>query len=374
MVGTQNETFQKSGKPKAESRRLSVQRSAFRFPPSAFTLTELLVVITIIGILASLITGAALRAMGRAKQAAITLELQGIDGAVIDLKNELSVYPPNCITPNGATNAQLNAVGNDLDRFRKKLASRYNEAPMLRDKLIGITTHPGQNLQNGISAAEAVVFWFGGFSDDSPFPFSGPCGPSFGDTNGVGGVTLEDEILENRNWGKGFSFDLGRLGPRDANGQFNGRYIEYEFPVGSNTFRRINFWTYTPQGSEQPMAYFDTSNITPDKRFNGVYNYELRSSANPNDSTAPVIFPLRQRLETVPDTVTNPTVDQTKYVNQGKFQLLHCGTDDIWGDFSVFSHDISGTNSLLYPEGPFIGDIGDTLGNFITGTLEDEQE
>jgi len=29
---------------------------------------------------------------------------------------------------------------------------------------------------------------------------------------------------------------------------------------------------------------------------------------------------------------------------------------------------------LLFPTGPFLGDIADTLGNFGTGTLEDAQE
>ena len=76
MLETQNETL-KSGEPK--------KPSALSPKPSAFTLVELLVVISIIGILAALITGAAINAMIKAKQAAITMELQQIGAAMEDL-------------------------------------------------------------------------------------------------------------------------------------------------------------------------------------------------------------------------------------------------------------------------------------------------
>jgi prepilin-type N-terminal cleavage/methylation domain-containing protein len=51
-------------------------------PRSAFTLTELLVVITIIAILTSLITVAAVNALRTAKQARITMEMQQISNAL----------------------------------------------------------------------------------------------------------------------------------------------------------------------------------------------------------------------------------------------------------------------------------------------------
>ena len=64
------------------------------------------------------------------------------------------------------------------------------------------------------------------------------------------------------------------------------------------------------------------------------------------------------------------------------FQILHCGLDDLWGDFSTDTGaggqlSLGNTNyipRLLFPDGPFIGDIADTVSNFYGGTLEDEQQ
>ena len=69
---------------------------------SAFTLTELLVVITIIAILAALITGAASNALRRAKEAAISVEVTA-DWATRSktLRTGYGAYPPNCMIPSG---------------------------------------------------------------------------------------------------------------------------------------------------------------------------------------------------------------------------------------------------------------------------------
>jgi prepilin-type N-terminal cleavage/methylation domain-containing protein len=348
-----------------------------------FTLTELLVVITIIAILASLVTGAAIRALNRAKQAAITLELQQLAMAIENFKVEYGGYPPNAITPPSASASQLKPVRSDLQRALKKAFPRINSGELavinklIGDSSVGGPVNAGGYLQNGLSGGEAIVFWLSGFSKDPALPLSGTGGPSYVPADGF-------EVLENRNWADGFEFDLGSLGPRDSSGQFNGRYIEYTDPTNVNVVRRINFWTYSPKGSQQHPIYFDTSNITPEKRFNtSGYNFELKTATDTTTGGSDVVYALRQPLETV--TVNNPGVAQTKFVNQGKFQILHCGIDDNWGDFSSFSSD-SGINSntvtatdgtpqaLLFPTGPFIGDVADTVSHFYGGTLEDEQK
>ncbi|MEO1065606.1 MAG: hypothetical protein AAFZ07_29695, partial [Actinomycetota bacterium] len=79
-----------------------------------------------------------------------------------------------------------------------------------------------------------------------------------------------------------------------------------------------------------------------------------------------------------------PRLQYAEYVNQGKFQVLHCGLDNAWGNFGFVSDGgIDGRltmnnndliPSLLYPDGPFLGDVADTLANFYDGELQDEQE
>jgi len=66
--------------------------------PRAFTLVELLVVITIIGILASLIVVAAVGALKTAARTRIKAELNQIAGGVDECRNKTNAYPPNCQT------------------------------------------------------------------------------------------------------------------------------------------------------------------------------------------------------------------------------------------------------------------------------------
>ncbi len=349
---------------------LRVPRCGTATPPRAFTLTELLVVITIIAILTSLITVAAVNALRTAKQARITLEIQQLGNAIEDFKTEYQAYPPN-----GMIQAGNNTLGNsisaivksDMERMFKKAFPRHQEPPALIAALSGNgPSGPNRNLGSGMTAAEALVFWLGGFSKDPKFPLSGPGGPSFEIVNG--------DILEEHN--RRFEFDLGRLEPKEEDGTFDddsdgdggkGRFINYTVNInGVDQDRRINFWQYAPSGSGQPLVYFDVSRHKPEK-------YDMHAVGDVS-SGAPMIHAIEKRrggLSGLPGT------GDLVFVNQGKFQILHAGLDDVWGDafmrMSLFMTN-NASEVMTFPEGPFIGDIADTLSNFSTGTLEDEQE
>ncbi len=372
MFWTQNETVAKAegGRQKAEGQRLRFSRrpSSFSPHPSAFTLTELLVVITIIAILAGLITGAAVNALGRAKEAAITAELQQIGGSIEDLKNDLGAYPPNAmVKPSAPTNI---LAQDDILRMFKKAFPRNQEPPRLIYALAGVTGNVQNNndvelLPGGMTGAEAVFFWLGGFSSDVQYPISGPGGPSFAVDNSVSG---NGEVLEDRNLR--YEFDLGRLGPRTAEGVFdsssgNGRSITYTDPRTGN-LRRINFWQYTPQGSQQPIVYYDCSRHLPAEYDLPIFGYDGNSIREPQ------VYAIKKFRE---GTAARQNPEDIRFVEDKKFQVLHCGTDDVWGNFTGFSYLDNGYAGVtVAPEGPFIGDIADTLGNFMTGTLEDKQE
>ena len=387
MVGTQNETFLKAkgSRQKAEGR----SRSSLVPYPSAFTLTELLVVITIIGILAALITGAAVNALNKAKQAAITLELQQIGNAMEDLKNDFGAYPPNAMN-NGATVV----AQTDFVRMFKKAFPRSKEP---QDLIAALASRPGalsgpnnynvttpQNMDpnsegGGLTGAEALYFWLGGFSSDPAYPITGPGGPSFSDADGDNDNTLEasDEVLENRKLR--YEFDLGRLFPRNpADNSFDdsatgGRFITYSDPrvnpPGTGDTRRINLWLYAPSGSSQPFTYFDTSRHTPEQ-----YDLDMTGLARSK------IYALKQFREGVTSDTATENAD-VRFLEDKKFQLLHCGNDDIWGDQFEKFHLDTVTNDpnawktvILSPEGPFLGDVADTVSHFMAGTLEDLQE
>lgn len=378
--------------PTAVSRHPSaISRRARSLPPSrrGFTLTELLIVIAIIAVLAGLIAAAAVNALRRGRETRITLELQNMTGAIENFKNDYGIYPPNGMTemdpsmnPAAGTSAAL--VKADFARAFKKAFPRHNEPAALIDALAGATPSvsgvvTNQPLKNGMRANEALYFWLGGFSSNEQYPISGEGGPSFLDTGTTG-----DEVLESRT--PRYEFDRGRLGPRNQNKGFDeskGRFITYKINMGSGDVnRRINLWQYTPSGSEQPFVYFDVSRHKPGltrttaSTAGGPGKYDLWA-ANPADGF-PHIYALKQLREGVAGTAGN--MSNVVFVNQGKFQLLHPGLDDDWDDENFEAAGIltaqgqNADNLLLFPSGPFIGPIADTLTNFTDGTLESASE
>ena len=87
----------KSWTPRAAMATESLARRSApaRLARAAFTLVELLVVIVIISILASLITVAATAALDKAHQTRIKVELDQIDMAFRQYKNQYGAHPPS---------------------------------------------------------------------------------------------------------------------------------------------------------------------------------------------------------------------------------------------------------------------------------------
>jgi len=351
---------------RASGTRLATRRSplATRHLPRpvrpAFTLTELLIVISIIAILASLAVVAARSALRTAQRSRIQIEIQNLSGVIEALNAKHGVYPPNTVHDGTNNNALgepvLPIVEGDLQRTLKRMFPRHQEPQQLLDALVGAGANP--QLPGGMNAFEALYFWTGGFSDDPRYPISGPGGPSF--LNATGDVAnSRDEILEDRN--RPDEIKITQLGPRDENGQFAGRSIVYRDPITGDN-RQINLWMYTPAGSEQPLAYFDVSRHKWPEYHVTAFPYD------PTAGDAAYLYPITKLREGV-TTVGDPMQD-VMLANQGKSQILHSGLDDDWGSFNAF--DPQSPTPVVFPEGPFLGPMADTLTNFTTGTLEQE--
>lgn len=356
-------------------------RSSILDPRAAFTLVELLVVIVIIGILASLITVAAVNAIKHARRTQVKAEINEITNAVDELKNKTTAYPPNCQTDGtGATNPLNEAdVLNDLRRYLQQMAPRSQEsddlARVLTGQQPGDTTNYPNVLSGGISAAEAVVFWLGGFGSDPKYPISGNGGPSYAIAALGDSSNASRDPIESRKWV--YPFDISRLGPRDSNKYFNGRYIEYKAPNGQ--LRRINFWTYTPSKSEQPLVYFDTSRhpvgVASGSTLNGRYDPPAATYSGAGDLAG--VYAFKKAAET--PVAGTP---QIQFINPDKFQVFHCGIDGEW-DTAAFKkmapaqqgNSNVASNYLLFPTGPYVGEFADSEVNFATETtIEDAQK
>ena len=117
-----------------------------RRPRRGFTLIEMLAVVVIIGILASLITVAALNAIRTAKEAKIKLEIDQLAMALSEYKNQYGDYPPDSLTDTAA-----------VERHLARAFPRC-DAKELRNSLPNLTP------------ASALVFWLGGMPDANGVP------------------------------------------------------------------------------------------------------------------------------------------------------------------------------------------------------------
>jgi len=354
------------------------------FPaPRAFTLVELLVVITIIGILAALITAAGVGALKRAQQTRIKVEVDQIAMALQSFKDTAGAYPPNCQVDGNSGPLDENQVLTDLKRQLKQAFPRHREPDALLAALVGLGGS-GPNLPGGMSSGEALVFWLGGFSSDPKYPISGEGGPSYRiPAKGAADNNTLDPI-ESRKWI--YPFEVARLQPRNTSNYYSSnRWIEYTDPQNSGQSRRVNFWQYVPAKSEQPFLYFDTSRhpaAVRDASNNVVAWYDPPAATLATGSD--MALDVHAIKKTSESTAANVPI---QFATPDKFQILHCGVDDEWDDvdssgelihFSQMSaaHASPPENVesyLLFPDGPFTGAVADTITNFSEGTLEASQ-
>ena len=129
----------------------------------AFTLVELLVVITIIGILIALLIPAVGIVMRNARNAQISLEINGLASALEAYKLEMGDYPPDFALVGG--NMLNPQVGTDAQQVSNHLARKYRRRNKQADAIA-----PAQ--LEGLDPSEALVFWLSGVSDDPMRPLT----------------------------------------------------------------------------------------------------------------------------------------------------------------------------------------------------------
>lgn len=149
--------------PQYSTRRSLSQRTVFA-RRSGFTLTEMLMVIAIIGILAGLLTPALMRVLGDANAFTITNEIQQMDAAIENFESEHGFYPPTI----GAS-SEVNSVG-VMRRYLNRIAPNHSEGNGIDGGgLNRWWVAVGQNMD----ARSSLVFWLSGLCKNKQFPLSG---------------------------------------------------------------------------------------------------------------------------------------------------------------------------------------------------------
>jgi prepilin-type N-terminal cleavage/methylation domain-containing protein len=136
------------------------------FRRQGFTLVEMLVVISIIGILAGLITAGAMVAMHKARQTSITMELTQMDMALKSLRDQFGAYPPDGTDTTAQNDANRNGIPDDFERFFRRAFPRAN----LESELLVLKNTYRLNIKFSppyYTPQTTMVFWLGGMPEDT---------------------------------------------------------------------------------------------------------------------------------------------------------------------------------------------------------------
>lgn len=234
----------------------------------AFTLVELLVVITIIGILVALLVPAIIGVMGNAKDAQMGIEIASLAQAMEAYKLENLSYPPDF-----AEGTELLDKAEIDAHLARKFRYRNKNTDLVPIK--------------GLDPAEAVVFWLGGLSADTKFP-----------------LLKREAIAAGTGPVKGskpfFDFDQARLDDRDGDG-----------------------WPeYYPENSEMPYVYLASQNYG-ELQSDGSFLARSHRILDVGTNTSTLgVRAYAAELE-------GATVK--RFANHEKYQILCAGRDGLFG-------------------------------------------
>lgn len=300
---------------------------------------ELLVVMAILGILAGLLAWGVNAARVAILKRAQAFEVQSIASAVEAYRTKYGDYPPDGsswpVMEAHLRKAFPNILVSELALLNPAL-SQQNGLIRNDNDLTGshphlaryVSTSPGLRSGRVFDAAEALVFFLGGFSSDPQRPITGPGGP----LKQVGNSYIYNTQRENAF----FEFKIGRL-TLDPNTGASTDETVYSEGVPNDLMPVYvgNGPTYQQLGV--PIIYFDSrtyqiagATVNDNSYYFNFYSPGLVDTRNVQGSTRNCARPFLSM-----DLDANKGNNALRYANDKTFQVMNGGYDRIYGCQSV---------------------------------------
>ena len=300
---------------------------------------ELLVVMAILGILAGLLAWGVNAARVSILKRAQAFEVQSIASAVEAYRTKYGDYPPDGsswpVMDAHLRKAFPNILVSELALLNPAL-SQQNGLIRNDNDLTGshphlaryVSTSPGLRSGRVFDAAEALVFFLGGFSSDPQRPITGPGGP----LKQVGSAYIYNTQRENAF----FEFKIGRL-TLDPNTGASTDETVYSEGVPNDLMPVYvgNGPTYQQLGV--PIIYFDSrtyqiagATVNDNSYYFNFYSPGLVDTRNVQGSTRNCARPFLSM-----DLDANKGNNALRYANDKTFQVMNGGYDRIYGCQSV---------------------------------------